>query len=123
MRRLTPGWFGPAVAALLLAAFGMQAYRPEEGPWRVVSTVLILIACFAVAALVGVLYRETTYRQPKTTWGLWSMISVLVVALIAVAPMLLEPAWGSWVWLCSGVLIACLLIAFWSHHRRSGSHG
>lgn len=123
MRRLTPGWFGPAVAALLLVAFGMQAYRPEEGPWRVVSTVVTLIACFAVAALVGALYRETTYRQPKTAWGLGSVVSVLGVAVIAVAPILLEPAWGSWVWLCSGVLIAGLLIAFWSHYRRSGSHG
>lgn len=123
MRRLTPGWFGPAVAALLLVAFGLQAYRPEEGPWRAVITVVTLIACLSVAALQGALYRETTYRQPKTAWGLRAVVSLLVVAAIAVAPIVLEPEWGSWVWLCSGVLLAGLLIAFWHHHRKSVSHG
>ncbi|HIX00791.1 MAG TPA: hypothetical protein H9871_11705 [Candidatus Nesterenkonia stercoripullorum] len=123
VRRLTPAWFGPAVAALLLVAFTLQAFRPDEGGWRVASAVLILVACLAVAALVGAHYRESIYRQPKTTWNTGAILSVLVVAVIAAAPIFLEPAWGSWVWLCSGILVAGLVITFWGHYRRHGSHG
>jgi hypothetical protein len=123
VRRLTPAWFGPAVAGLLLAAFTLQAFRPDEGGWRVASTIAVLVACLAVAALVGAHYRESIYRQPKTTWSVGAIMSVLVVAVIAAAPMFLEPTWGSWVWLCSGILVAGLVITFWSRYRRNTPHG
>ncbi|MGO1972614.1 MAG: hypothetical protein ACTH2Q_06605 [Propionibacteriaceae bacterium] len=123
LHRPTPRWYFPALAAIILALFCLNAVEERSTISRIVMGVLVLALAASVGALVGkVTFNPSGYQGIKFDWAGTIPVSLVAVAF-PVAAIVLDGIIGRWVWIPAGVVLATLLLTLGLIQQRAIRRG
>jgi len=108
VRDVTAGSF-TALYVPFLAGFAVLLTRPDDGPWRVVTFLLVVVASDTGGYLFGVLFGRHPMApsvSPKKSWeGFFGSLVLCVAVAIGAVTLLLEGRW--WAGAVLGLAVLC----------------
>jgi hypothetical protein len=123
VNRPVPWWYFPVLAAMILAVFILNSVEEPAPTVRWVIVTLAVGVPVTMAVLVGrITLNQPGYHGVHTRWGS-TILAILVAAALAITPVLVADAVGSWIWIVCGAVLAALIagfgIAYWRRYPRA----
>jgi len=123
VNRPVPWWYFPILAVMILAVFILNSVEDPAPSIRWIVVTLAVGVPVTMAVLVGrITFNQPGYRGVHTRWG-WTIVAIVVAAALAITPVLLAGAIGSWLWIACGSVLAVLIagfgIAYWRRYPRA----